>query len=63
MLFPFGDGSDGNATISSTTTLTEAKHYADLTVNSTLKPMAIRVFVKGKLTVNGSGGAIIELQV
>jgi len=55
-IFSFGDGSDGDATISSNTTLTADKYYDNLTVNSgvTLNPGGYRIFVKNTLTVNGS---------
>jgi hypothetical protein len=48
-----GDGSDGNVTISSPTTLTSDMYYNDLTVTSTLTTAGYRVFVKG--TISGAG--------
>lgn len=53
----FGDGADGDVTISSNTTLTEPKYYKNLTINATFnldanEPMLI--FVKEKLTVKGN---------
>lgn len=55
----YGDGSDGDATINSNTTLTEDRYYDDLTVTSgaTLNPGGFRIFVAGTLTM-GSGTAI-----
>ena len=52
----FGDGTDGDATISSNTTLTSDVYYNDLTINSsyTLNTGGYRVFVKGTLTVQSS---------
>lgn len=49
----FGDGTDGNATISSPTTLARDMFYNDLTITSTLDPAGYRIFVKG--TLSGSG--------
>lgn len=53
----FGDGSDGAATISGNTTLTSDMYYTDLTINTgvTLNPGGFRIFVKGTLTINGTG--------
>ncbi len=50
-----GDGSDGDVTISSTTTLTRDMYYNNLTVNSgiALNTNGYRIFVKGTLTNNG----------
>jgi len=52
----FGDGSDGNVTISSNTSLTEPKFYDNLTVNSgvSLNVNGFPVYVKGTLTLNGT---------
>lgn len=52
----FGDGSDGNVTISSNTTLTADMYYNDLTVNNgvLLNSGGYRIFVKGTLTNNGT---------
>jgi len=51
----FGDGSDGNVTISTNTTLTRTMYYNTLTVNNgvTLITAGYAVFVKGTLTNNG----------
>lgn len=51
-----GDGSDGDATISSNTTLTTDKYYDNLTVNNgfALHMAGYRVFVKGTLTNAGT---------
>ncbi len=51
----FGDGSDGDVTISSNTTLTRDMFYNSLTVNAgiTLNTGGYRIFVKGTLTNNG----------
>lgn len=53
----FGDGSDGNATISGDTTLTTDMYYNNLTVNTgvTLHSGSWRIFVKDTLTTNGTG--------
>jgi len=51
----FGDGSDGNVTISSLTILSRNMFYNDLTINAS-QILEIRnhlVFVKGTLTLNG----------
>jgi len=55
----FGDGSDGDATISTTVTLTREWHYNNLSITSTgtLKNRGHRIFVKGTLTID-SGGSI-----
>jgi hypothetical protein len=52
----FGDGSDGNQTISSNTTLTRDMYYQNLTVNSgiTLNPGGYRIFVAGTLTLENA---------
>ena len=52
----FGDGSDGDVTISSNTTLTESKFYNNLTINAsvTLNPGGYAVHVKSTLTLNGN---------
>jgi hypothetical protein len=59
---PFGDGSDGDATIGAgTTTLTKDKHYHNLTLNnaaSILKTAGFSIYVSGKLTL--VAGAIID---
>ena len=51
----FGDGSDGDVTISGNTTLTRDMFYNNLTVNAgiTLNTGGYRVFVKETLTNNG----------
>lgn len=57
----FGDGSDGDVTISGTTTLTSDMYYNNLVVTGTLNTANWRVFVKGTLSGNGTiqcnGGA------
>ncbi len=52
----FGDGSDGNVTISGNTTLTSDMYYDDLIVDNgfTLNAAGFRIFVKGTLTNNGT---------
>ena len=52
----FGDGADGNVTISTNTTLSSNKFYNNLTVNSniTLNTSGYVVFVAGTLTLNGN---------
>jgi hypothetical protein len=49
----FGDGSDGNITISSPTTLTRDMYYNNLTVSSTLTTNGFLIFVKNK--IDGAG--------
>ena len=53
---PYGDGSDGNVTISSNTTLTQDMNYYNLTVDSsyTLNTAGYIVRVLGTLTNNGT---------
>lgn len=54
----FGDGSDGNVTISAgTTTISRDMYYNNLTIETggTLNPSGYRVFVKGTLTFQGTG--------
>lgn len=52
----YGDGSDGDVTISGNTTLTRSMYYNNLTINSgvTLFPVGFAIYVKGTLTVNGT---------
>jgi len=50
----FGDGSDGDATISSNTNLTRDMYYNNLTITGSsiwLNPAGFRIFVKGILTI------------
>lgn len=49
----FGDGSDGDVTISAPTTLTHDMYYNNLVVTSTLTTAGYRVFVRG--TISGAG--------
>ncbi len=59
----FGDGSDGDVTISSgTTTLTRDMYYNNLTVNGTgiLRPAGYAIYVKNTLTVDNTSGAYIH---
>lgn len=53
----FGNGADGDVTISSNTSLTKDMYYNDLTVNTgvTLNPNGFKIHVKGTLTCNGTG--------
>jgi hypothetical protein len=55
----FGDGSDGDVTISADTAITRDMFYDNLTVNATkvLDTTAYRVFVRGTLTNNGTVSA------
>ncbi len=55
--FIYGDGSDGDATISGNTTLTSDMYYDDLTIATgiTLDPGGYRIFVNGILTFQGTG--------
>lgn len=50
----FGDGSDGDVTISGTTTLTSDMYYNNLVVTGTLNTANWRVFIKGTLSGNGT---------
>jgi len=52
----FGDGTDGDVTISTTTTLTSDKFYNNLTVNNgvTLNAGGYKIYVKGTLTNAGT---------
>lgn len=54
----YGDGNDGNVTISGDTTITEDMFYDDLTIDATktLNTGGFRVHVKGTLTINGTIG-------
>ena len=49
----FGDGSDGDVTISSPTTLVRDMFYHNLTVNSTLTTNGYKIYCSG--TLNGTG--------
>lgn len=53
----FGDASDGDVTIAADTTLTRDMYYNNLTVNTgkVLNPAGWRIFVKGTLTLSGTG--------
>ncbi|RYX79966.1 hypothetical protein EON83_30540, partial [bacterium] len=53
----WGDGSDGDVTILTNTTLTRNTYYNNLTVSNgaTLVPNGYKVFVKGTLTVDAGG--------
>jgi hypothetical protein len=54
----YGQGTDGNTTIASNTSLTRDMYYNNLTVNNGihLNTNGYRVFVKGTLTLNGNIG-------
>jgi len=54
----YGQGSDGNTTIASNTSLSRDMYYNNLTVNNGvhLNTNGYRVFVKGTLTLNGNIG-------
>jgi hypothetical protein len=56
----FGDGSDGDVTISANTTLTSDMFYNNLTIQTgkTLNPNGFRIFVKDTLTFEGTGKII-----
>lgn len=58
----FGDGSDGDVTISTNTTLTRDMYYNNLTINSgvTLSTANYRVFVLGTLTNNNATTGIVN---
>jgi hypothetical protein len=53
----FGDGSDGDVTISVDTTITSDMYYDNLTIQTgkTLNPNGFRIFVKNALTFEGTG--------
>lgn len=54
----FGDGADGDVTISSGTTLSRDMHYRNLTITAgPLRHNGYRVFVSGILDLTGSAGA------
>jgi len=61
----FGDGHDGDVTISSNTTLTESKEYNNLTINSGVTLSGNRLIIQvadtltvnGTISTNGQGGA------
>ena len=50
----YGNGSDGNVTVSGTTTLTGDAYYNNLEVTGTLNTANFRVFVAGTLSGNGT---------
>ncbi len=50
----YGDGSDGDVTVAGTTTLTENTYYDNLVVTGTLQPSRFLVFVRGRLSGNGT---------
>lgn len=53
----YGDGSDGDVTISSNTNLTRDMYYDNLTITGSsiwLNPNGYRIFVKGTLTINST---------
>ncbi|GMV41297.1 MAG: hypothetical protein AMXMBFR64_30130 [Myxococcales bacterium] len=52
----FGDGSDGDVTITGTVTLARNMYYKNLTINAgaTLRPAGWMIFVSGTLTNNGT---------
>ena len=49
--FSFGDGSDGDVTISTGTSLSREMYYNNLTVNADLNTNGYRLYVNGTLTV------------
>ena len=55
-IFSYGDGSDGNVTISANTSLSADMYYNNLTVDSAavLNPAGFRIFVKDTLTLSGN---------
>lgn len=64
MNYFFGDGSDGNATISSgTTTLARDTYYNNLTINSTgkLVTSGYKVYVAGTLDITAAGASAINV--
>ena len=59
----FGNGVDGDKTVSGTETLTRDMYYNNLTVtgtNNILKTGGYRIFVKGTLTVDSTNGSSIN---
>lgn len=65
LLRPYGDGSDGDVTISSLTTLTNDKFYRNLTVDAELQTAGLRIYASESVTIgagvrvtnNGQNGA------
>lgn len=55
LLRPFGDGSDGDVTISSLTTLTDDKCYRNLTVNAELRTGGLRIYASESVTIGAAG--------
>lgn len=56
-VFDFGDGSDGDVTISGSVTLTRSVYYNNLTVENggNLNVAGYKVYVKNKLTIDAGG--------
>lgn len=52
----WGDGSDGDVTISTPTTLTRDMYYSNLVINDELTPAGFRIFVNG--TISGTGSIV-----
>lgn len=61
-IYYFGDGSDGNVTISSSITVSRDMFYANLTIASgaVFKPSAYRIFVNGTLDVSAAPAGGIQ---
>ncbi len=55
----YGDGSDGDVTVSGTTTLTRDMYYRNLTVTGTLNSAGFRIFVSQVLDVSGTIQALV----
>ena len=55
--YVFGNGADGDVTISVNTSLSRDMYYSNLTVNTgvTLNPNGYRIFVSGTTTISGTG--------
>lgn len=62
-IYYFGDGSDGNVTISTAVTLTRDMFYNNLTLTAgcVLKPASFRIFVSGTLDISNAPTGAIQM--
>lgn len=62
-IYYFGDGSDGNVTISTTVTLVRDMFYNNLTLTTgcVLKPASFRIFVSGILDISNAPTGAIQM--